>query len=131
MKYSLTLQTGRVLTRSEARGCLAANLALPGAGSLAAGKSVGYAQMIMAFGGMIVTIVAGVPMIEWCLSNWGRLQDPSSDPAGVMLDLWRHLRWPLAGILLYALSIGWAGITGLRLISRSAEDGVPPRIEQR
>jgi hypothetical protein len=129
MKYSLMLRSGRVLNRSEARGCLAANLALPGAGSLAAGKAVGYVQMIMTFAGMIVTILGGIPMIEWCLNNWARLQDPSGDPGGVMLDLWLHLRWPLAGIGLYAVGLAWAALTGVLLLSRASEEGVPPRID--
>jgi hypothetical protein len=128
MKYSLTLRSRRALTRSEARACLAANLALPGAGSLAAGKAIGYLQMTMAFAGMVITLLAGIPMIEWCLSNMARMRDPSSDSLSVFLELWRHARWPLAGICLYAIGIIWAAATGLQLVARAPEDGVPPRI---
>jgi hypothetical protein len=128
MKYSLTLGSRRALNRSEARACLAANLALPGAGSLAAGRAIGYLQMIMAFAGLIVSVLTGIPMIEWALSNWSRLSDPLSDPSGVLLDLWQHARWPLAGIGLYAIGILWAVATSLKLLAQAPGEGVPPRI---
>lgn len=85
--------------------------------------------MALAFGGMILTVLAGLPMIQWCLANWARLQDPGSDPIGMMLDLWLHLRWPMAGICLFAFSMAWAGFTGWRLVAEASEDGAPPRIE--
>ncbi len=128
MKYSLTLRSRRALTRSEAKACLAANLALPGAGSLAAGRAVGYVQMGLAFAGLAVSLVSGIPMIEWSLSNWTRMTDPLSDPGNMLLELWRHARWPLAGIGLFVMGITWAGATGLQLVSQSPKDGVPPRI---
>jgi hypothetical protein len=129
VKFSLTLSARRSLTRAEAKGCLAANLALPGAGSLAAGRAVGYFQMGLAFGGMILTALSGLPMIEWCLANWARLQNPGDDPLGPLMELWSHMKWPLVGIFMFAFSIAWAGFTGMRLVSQSSEDGVPPRIE--
>ncbi len=129
MKFSLTLSARRSLTRAEAKGCLAANLALPGAGSLAAGRAVGYFQMALAFGGTIVTVVSGLPMIQWCLANFARLQDPGADPLGPLMELWSHARWPLAGIFLFGFSAVWAGFTGWRLVAESSEEGVPPRIE--
>jgi hypothetical protein len=128
MKYSLTLRSRRALTRSEARACLAANLALPGAGSLAAGRAIGYVQMTLAFAGLILTVLTGIPMIEWCLSNWTRLTDPLSDPSDLLLDLWQHALWPLAGIGLYAIGILWAAATGLQLLAQAPKEGVPPRI---
>jgi len=129
MKFSLILRSPRSLTRSEARACLAANLALPGAGSLAAGKRVGYAQLAVAMIGTIVTVVTGVPMLQWALSNWSKLSAPSDlDPLEGLSDLWLHARWPLGGIFLFAIAILWASATGMRLVSKASEDGVPPRI---
>jgi len=129
MKFSLILRSPGTLTRSEARACLAANLALPGAGSLAAGRRIGYAQLAMALASMIITIATGVPMIQWALSNWSRLTAPSSlDPLEGLSDLWLHACWPLAGILLFAIAILWAAATGMRLVSKAPEDRVPPRI---
>jgi hypothetical protein len=129
MKFSLILRSPRPLTRSEARACLAANLALPGAGSLAAGRPLGYAQMAVALGGTIVSVVTGIPMFEWALSNWARLTAPSSDdPLEGLSELWLHMRWPIVGICIVAIAILWAGVTGMRLISKAPEDRVPPRI---
>jgi hypothetical protein len=128
MKYSLTLRSRRALTRSEAKACLAANIALPGAGSLAAGRAVGYAQMGLAFAGLAISLVSGIPMIEWSLSNWAHITDPLSDPGNMLLELWRHARWPLAGIGLFVIGILWAAATGLQLVSQSPQEGVPPRI---
>ncbi len=128
MKYSLTLRPRRALTRSEARACLAANLALPGAGSLAAGRAVGYAQMAVAFAGLIVSLLTGIPMIEWALSNWTRMTDPQSEPTGLLLEVWQHAHWPLAGIGLFVIGILWAAATGVQLLAQAPSDGVPPRI---
>jgi hypothetical protein len=129
VKFSLTLSARRSLTRAEAKGCLAANLALPGAGSLAAGRAVGYFQMAFAFGGMIITAVSGLPMIEWCLANWTRLQDPGADPLGPLLELWSHMLGPLIGIFMFVFSIIWAGFTGMRLVSQASKDEAPPIIQ--
>jgi hypothetical protein len=128
MKYSLRLRSRRALNRSEARACLAANLALPGAGSLAAGRPIGYLQMAVALAGFIITLLSGIPMIEWCLSNWTRMRDPFSDSPDLMLDLWRHARWPLAGISLFVIGTVWAAATGLQLLAQAPKEGVPPRI---
>jgi hypothetical protein len=128
MKYSLTLRSRRVLNRSEAKACLAANLALPGAGSLAAGRAVGYFQMAVAFAGLIVSVVTGVPMIEWSLSNWTRMTDPLSDSPQMLFELWRHAVWPLVGIGLFVIGILWAAATGLQLLAQAPKEGVPPII---
>ncbi|HEX4120831.1 MAG TPA: hypothetical protein VH619_09465 [Verrucomicrobiae bacterium] len=129
MKFSLTLHPRHSLKRSEARACLAANLALPGAGSLAAGRAVGYAQMAVAFAGFVVSVVTGIPMFAWALSNWARLSDPASaDPLSGLAELWVHARWPIAGLCIFAIAVIWSGATGMRLVSESSEDGVPPRI---
>jgi hypothetical protein len=129
MKYSLRLRSRRALNRSEARGCLAANLAIPGAGSLAAGLAVGYAQLILTFVGFVVSILTGIPMIEWCLKNWASLTNPESDSLGLLVELWKHALWPLAGIGLYAIATLWAAVTGYRLVSQSPEEAVPPKID--
>ncbi|HEX3718842.1 MAG TPA: hypothetical protein VH595_12810 [Verrucomicrobiae bacterium] len=130
MKFSLILRSPGTLKRSEARACLAANLALPGAGSLAAGRPVGYAQLAVAFAGLIISLVTGIPMLEWAFANFARLTDPASpDPLGVLWELWLHMRWPLAGIFIFAIATVWAAATGLRLVSKAPKEGVPPRIE--
>jgi hypothetical protein len=127
MKISLTLRPRRALQRSEAWACLSANLALPGAGSLAAGRKVGYAQMALSFLGLAVSVVAGIPMIEWGLANWDRLMQPD-DSLTTLMELWQHLRWPLAGTGVFLAGFLWAVATGLNLLASAPKDAVPPRI---
>ncbi len=130
MKISLTLRPRRTLQRSEAWACFSANLALPGAGSLAAGRKVGYAQMAVAFAGLVLSVVSGIPMIQWALANWGRIMQPSpaDDPLALVLELWQHLFWPLVGIAVFLSGFLWAAATGWRLVSNAPKDAVPPRI---
>ena len=128
MKVSLTLRPRRALQRAEAWACLSANLALPGAGSLAAGRKTGYAQMALAFLGLAVSVVAGIPMIQWGLANWEHLMQPD-DSLSTLLELWRHIRWPLAGMGIFLIGFLWALATGLNLLSGAPKDAVPPRIQ--
>jgi hypothetical protein len=131
MKLSLTLRPRRALTRAEAWACLTANLALPGAGSLAAGRAVGYCQMALAFLGVIVTLVTAIPMFQWALSTGSGSQSSMNEPSEYLLELWRHACWPLAAIGLFALAILWAVATSLALLAGSPKDAVPPRIPPR
>jgi hypothetical protein len=130
MKVSLTLGRRRTLQRGEAWACFSANLALPGAGSLAAGQKVGYAQMALSFIGLGVSVVAGIPMIEWGVANWSRIMQPSpsDDPFGQMLELWQHALWPLIGLGIFLTAFLWAAATGWRLVANAPKDAVPPRI---
>ena len=128
MKISLTLRPRRALQRSEAWACLSANLALPGAGSLAAGRKVGYVQMALAFLGLAVSVIAGIPMIEWGLANWERIMQPD-DSLSTLMELWHHLRWPLVGIAIFLTGFLWSVTTGMSLLASAPKDAVPPRIE--
>lgn len=129
MKFSLTLNRGRKLNRSEAWACFSANIALPGAGSLAAGKAVGYLQLALGIAGLLLTIVAGLGTVSWGLANWGRItQPPDADPLGGMLELWQHGKWTVAGLVIFAIAIGWAAMTGLQIVASTPKDGVPPKI---
>ena len=131
MKLSLKLCPRRALTRSEAWGCLTANLALPGAGSLAAGRAVGYGQMALAFLGEIITVVTTILMFKWALSRGGGSQTNMDDPLQIQyqLDLWRHMCWPLAGIAMVAVAFLWALTTSRALLASATKDAVPPKIE--
>ncbi|HEY3863661.1 MAG TPA: hypothetical protein VGO59_17435 [Verrucomicrobiae bacterium] len=129
MKGSLKLRSRRPLTRSEAWACFTANLALPGSGSLAAGRAVGYAQLAAAFGSLIFTMAASIPMIKMVLSGGlGALQSPTGDPFQQMGETWHYVHWPLAGMVLFAGSTLWAMSTSMAVLSKTPKDGVPPRI---
>ena len=84
--------------------------------------------MTVAFAGLIISLLTGIPMIEWSLSNWARMTDPLSDSTGLLLELWQHAHWPLAGIGLFVIGILWAAATGLQLLAKAPREGVPPRI---
>jgi len=114
--------------RTEAWACLTANLALPGAGSLAAGKSVGYWQLALAGIGLILSIVTGIHMMDWMLGNWTRVNQPDADPFQTLSIVWQQIRWPLAGLGIFGISLCWAAITSLQILSAHPKTPVPPRI---
>jgi hypothetical protein len=126
MKFSFRLHPGRPMSHAEAVGCMTANLALPGAGSLAAGRAVGYAQMAISTIGLIVSVVTCATAIRWFLLTGG--QSPALDPVSNLVDIWRHLRWPLVGLGIFLVGLGWAVLTGLQILSAHPKDAVPPRI---
>jgi hypothetical protein len=129
MKGSLKLGSRRVLTRKEAWACFSANLALPGSGSLAAGRAVGYFQLATAFLAMILTFLTAIPFIQWRLAGGGAAPTTGmDDPFQNMLDLWIHARWPLASVGLFGASILWAAMTGLAILAKAPKESVPPRI---
>ena len=121
MKTCLALNPRRPLNRSEAWGCFTANLALPGSGSLVAGRAIGYVQITCAFIGMGITLVAGMRFIMWFFANWARLSDQSQDPFGYLQELWTAAQWPLGGMAIFAFAMLWAMVTSFQILSRDAE----------
>jgi len=130
MKFSFTLRPARPLNRAEAWGCLLANLALPGSGSLAAGRVVGCFQFCLTALGLVVTLVTGFRFILWWLSNWERLNQPSNDALASLLEVWLAVRWPLAGVAVFLLAFLWALLTSLQILSRAAKnpEAAPPKL---
>lgn len=125
MKISLALESRRPLSRQTAWGCFVSNLALPGSGSLAAGRAVGYAQLVLALGGMALSIIFGLRFIFWYVANYGRLQGTNADPFASLQETWRVLRWALSGIAVFAL--GWCWALGSSIgILQSAHEPPPP-----
>ncbi len=97
MKISLALGPRQPLSRQTALGCLTSNLALPGSGSLLAGRRSGYGQLVLAITGLFVITIFGVRFILWALANWSRLHAPDADPIESLLEIWAHLKWALLG----------------------------------
>ena len=126
MKWGFRLQPSRSLTHDEAKGCFAANLALPGAGSLAAGRAVGYAQLAITLVGVIITCAGTITMIRWYLSTGG--PNPNGDPIINLVDLWRYFRWPLCGLGVFLVALVWGMITGWQILAASPKNPAPPRI---
>jgi hypothetical protein len=133
MKISLALGPRRPLSRQTAWGCLTTNLALPGFGSLVAGRIPGYPQAALALGGMGLTLAYGTRFLIWFVNNWARLHDPEAELLTVLRDMWvaGGLRWAMLGIALFALGWFWALATSLRLL-HAAQAGesrhAPPRL---
>jgi len=104
------------------------NLALPGSGSLAAGKSVGYYQLALATVGFIIVILTGIHLLEWTMKNGNNLNQTPEESLDSLAALWHELRGPLAGLGIAAAAILWAGITSLQILSAHPKTPVPPRI---
>jgi len=120
MKISLALGKREPLNRQTAWGCLTANLALPGCGSLVAGRISGYGQLAFAAAGLMLTVTFGTRFIFWYLANWSQLQQPSDmDPFGTMSEIWLHVRWALAGIAVFSAGWLWALGTSLHLLRQA------------
>ncbi len=129
MKISLALGPRRTLSPQTAWGCLTTNVALPGFGSLLAGRRSGYPQAALALGGTALTVVCGVHFITWYVANWSHLQNPGGDPFDSLTQLWQAVRWPFLGIGLFALGWLWALSTSLAIVAeakRAAPSEVPP-----
>src|SRR6266478_1303859 len=98
MKISLALGPRHPLSRQTAWGCLTTNLALPGSGSLVAGRRSGYAQLALAVSGMVLTLIFGLRFLAWFVANWSRFHQPDTDPFAALGEMWHVLRWPVVGI---------------------------------
>jgi hypothetical protein len=114
--------------RKEALACLTANLALPGSGSLAAGRPIGYYQLALAALATILTIITGIRLLLWITSNSAHINDPTADPFQNFLVMWRQLLWPLASLGLFAVSMLWAVVTSMQVLAEHPKNPVPPRI---
>jgi hypothetical protein len=114
--------------RSEAWACVTANIALPGSGSLAAAKPIGYFQLGVAFTGVLITTIAGGRLAVWMTGHAAALSQPSDDPFQTLATLWRQLEWPLVGFGVFGLAWLWAAVTSLQILSAHPKNPVPPRI---
>jgi hypothetical protein len=128
MKLVLASRAKGPANRTEAWACLTANLALPGSGSLAAGKSIGYYQLALALAGFIISVVAGIHLVEWMLGNWARINQSAGDPFETLITIWHEIKWPLAGLGIFAASLLWSVVTSMQILSAHPKNPVPPRI---
>jgi hypothetical protein len=115
--------------RSDAWGCLTANLALPGSGSLLAGRKIGYAQLVLTTAGLLLTLGSGIPAILWFLKNWEHLMSPPDDPAQRLSEIFAAIRWPLIGFGIFGFSLCWALITSLGILW-TPKSPAPPKLGQ-
>jgi len=122
------------LDRQQAWGCLTANMAVPGTGSIMARRTAGYFQVVICVTAMLLTLAYGTRFIAWYFANRARLNEMQDDPLTVLDELWIHMRWVVAGMALFALSWLWSLATSLSLLrqakanERANRTNVPPRI---
>lgn len=99
------------MDRARAKACLAANLSLPGLGSLHVGRRVGWAQLALAAGGFVLTLTFG----GWLVAEWARARElpflPVLERGEWPPGLLRHLLVGLGGLALFATALGWSLIT--------------------
>jgi hypothetical protein len=125
MKISLALGKTRSLSRETALSCLTANLAMPGTGSLAAGRRSGYCELLLSFIGVVLTLVFGTRFLIWFARNWNSLYSQDADPIATFSGMWMAGRWAFLGIFIFLIAILWSLITSLQIL-RSARK--PPRL---
>ena len=133
MKISLALGPPRPLSRQTAWGCLTTNLALPGSGSLVAGRASGYAQLALGVGGMVLTMVFGLRFIYWFVANWTRLHDPDIDPMTALGEMWLVLRWAVLALGIFFAGWLWALVTSLLVVisaRKSEAAATPPQLDR-
>ena len=130
MKVSLALGSREPLSRQTAWGCLTGNLALPGSGSLVAGRRAGYFQLALAGLGLVLSMIFGLRFIFWFFANWTRLHQPSTDPLAALGEMWLGLRWAVVGLGVFLVSWLWALGTSLSILNSadgSEKSNAPPR----
>ena len=106
---------------------------MPGAGSLVGGRVSGYAQLVLAIGGMALTMLFGVRFIYWYIANWARFHGAEGDPMDALGEMWLVLRWAVLGIGVFLVGWLWALATSFQIVlsARKAESAaVPPRLDR-
>jgi hypothetical protein len=106
------------LDRSAAQACFAANLGFPGAGSLMAGRRMGYGQAGLALVGVALTLIFGAILLAWYVQHFKEFRDPEVDPWLILGAMWRRLRWVLVGMGVFLIAWVWALATSLILLRR-------------
>ena len=129
MKISLALGAQQPLNRQTAWGCLTTNLAMPGVGSLVAGRRSGYAQLALALLSLSGTLFFGVRFFSWLTANWSRVYQAEGDPVTTLLEMWQALRWAVFSIAAFLVSWLWALATSFFILQsvRKEEGKLPPR----
>lgn len=105
-------------SREIARGYFTTNLVVPGLGSLAGGRKIGYLQLVLCYAGQGVTLVFGIRLILWSLAHWSEIYGPNAaDPLAGLREIWPHFRLPLLGIILFGVAWFWALVTSYHLLN--------------
>ncbi len=130
MKTFLAKENPDLSPREAAKGCLTANLAVPGLGSILVGRKIGFVQMAIYFAGFALTLTFGLRLIYSALSNWSafyaEFYSPGADVLYALSDLWQRTRWALLGIFLFLISWVWALATSRAVIAEANKKKILP-----
>lgn len=132
MKLSLALGDRKTLSRQTAWGCFTANLALPGFGSLLAGRVSGYLQAVLGLLGLTLTLVFGARFVYWYIANLSALRNPE-DPLAALEVLLSQVKWPLISIGIFGVAWVWSLFTSLAILRearRAEQRRAPPPLEE-
>lgn len=127
MRISLALGPRQALSRQSAWGCFTTNLALPGFGSLTAGRVSGYPQAALGLTGVGMTMLFAARFFGWYLVNSERFSSDQGDPVANLVELWIQVRWPLLSIAVFAAGWLWALVTSLQILLESKRTE-PPKL---
>ena len=131
MKISLALGPRRPLSRQTAWGCFTTNLAMPGFGSLVAGRISGYPQAALMMVGLIVSVLGVARAFTWYAANASHFQDPQADPIANLTAMWLAIRWAVLGLGVFGFGWLWAVFTSLDILreaKKTESASVPPRL---
>jgi hypothetical protein len=107
------------------------NFAMPGFGTILAGRKVGYLQIAVTAAGFALTIIPGIPAVMWGLSNISRMQE-SEDPMANLREMWVHMRWPILGIVFFIVAMIWAWFSSMSILAEARKAELlrpqPPKI---
>lgn len=110
--------------RDRAWGVVVANqLALPGFGTVMAGRKIGYAQLALSVTGVLcftVFLIHAIPQLGELLRQ---LANPTDDPDVALDFLAQWIPWlgvAFAGIVLWAIAWVWALATSARALKSTA-----------
>ena len=137
MKISLALGPRQPLSRQVAWGCFTTNLAMPGFGSLLAGRSVGYGQIPFTVIGFALSLIGVIRAFAGLVSNWPHLQQlQADDPTGYFIEMWSLLRLPVMGVALFFFGMLWSLLTSLSIMAQARKDELmarrplPPKLDR-
>ncbi len=128
-KVSLALGPRQPLSRQSAWGCFTTNLALPGFGSLAAGRVSGYPQAFISIAGLALSAFFAARFFGWYAVNSPRFNGDNGDPLATLAEMWTAVRWPLLGMAVFAAGWLWALLSSLQILAE-ARKAEPPRLSQ-
>jgi len=112
MKTSSDPAEAKRIDKPTAWACLAANLfTVPGVGTVAAGRKIGYLQAALGLVGFGLSVLGFVGILR----DWG---ETGGQPEGMTPSLWVGV----AGICLWGASWLWALASSLRLHRQAREE---------